>query len=50
MRCMDRIRQLRILKLIVETKNVKVNKKCFVSTLATTRMEIKDDTGLLLLS
>lgn len=50
MRCMDRIRQLSNLKLIVETGNVKVNKKGFVSTLTTTRTETKDDVGLLLLN
>lgn len=48
MRC--RIRQLRKLKLIVETGNMKVNKKDFVSTLATIGTETKDDVGLLLLS
>lgn len=50
MRCMDRIRQLRRLKLIVKTGNVKANKKGFVSTLATIRTGTKDDVGLLLLN
>lgn len=50
MRCMDRIRQLRRLKLIVKTGNVKANKKGLVSTLATIRTGTKDDVGLLLLN